>query len=152
MFDGTSLVPFIGRPIGADVSSAPLFGTAAKAAAFSQYPRRVSDPAAAWHGNSIIHHNRSTFTHMGLSVRVEGYRYTEWHAWNRSTLAPVWANVTARELYDHRNETTYPVNFDDPSENANVAGDLANAAVIEQLSAVLRRAFGNRPWERTLER
>ena len=43
--------------------------------AFSQYPRKVRDPNSTtgddwWHGNSIIHHDRRQFTHMGYSVRT----------------------------------------------------------------------------------
>ena len=33
--------------------------------ALSQYPRRVTHPDEEWKDNSILHHNRSEFTHMG---------------------------------------------------------------------------------------
>ena len=36
---------------------------------------------------------------MGYSVRTDGWRYTEWVAWNQTTLAPIWSDVVARELY-----------------------------------------------------
>ena len=54
-FDGVSLVPLLSA------------GGAAWQAkvAFSQYPRRVSHPDAPWDGNSILHKERSDFTHMG---------------------------------------------------------------------------------------
>jgi hypothetical protein len=36
---------------------------------------------------------------MGYSVRTDGWRYTEWVAWNQTSLAPIWSDVVARELY-----------------------------------------------------
>lgn len=131
--DGRSLVPLMLSTARSDW----------KVAAFSQYPRRVTNVSEPWHNNDIIHINRTEFTHMGYSIRTEdGWRYTEWVAWNGTSLAPIWSNVTARELYDHRNETVYPVDFDDASETKNVVADKANAAVVESLSQALRAQFG----------
>lgn len=48
---------------------------------------------------------------MGYSVRLPGFRYTEWRDWKSG-------NVLARELYDHRN---------DPGETRNLASDPAHA-------------------------
>lgn len=141
-FDGISLVPYLS--VISDVDGNPtVANTTPKIAAFSQYPRRVTDPARPWHGNSIIHHNRSTFTHMGLSIRTTQYRLTKWLVWNQSSLSPIWNNVSAVELYDHRDESLFPVNFDDPSENANVAGDAGYGDVIEELAALLAKQFGS---------
>lgn len=130
-FDGVSLVPLLQQTV-----------STVKDAAFSQYPRRVKDPKRMWWENSIINVERHLFTHMGYSVRTVDWRYTEWVQFNGTTLLPVWSNVTARELYDHRNETIYPTNFDD-GENENVAGDAQFTTVIQTLSQVVRKQFGN---------
>ena len=63
--------------------------------------------------------------YMGYAVRTDGYRYVEWMRWDDKSLA-------ARELYDHRA---------DPSENANVAGDPAYAAALEEMAAVLKTGW-----------
>lgn len=59
---------------------------------------------------------------MGYSMRTDRYRLTLWQTRN----AP--HETVAVELYDH--ET-------DPDENVNVAGDPANAALVEKLTAQL---------------
>ena len=110
------------------------------AAAFSQYPRRVKDAANPWKENSIIHHNRSEFTHMGYSVRTAEWRLTMWVVWDGTRLAPIWSNVTATELYDHRGAAPYPTDFD-ASENENVAANASHAAVVAELGARLRAMF-----------
>lgn len=129
--DGVSLVPIL-------AGTAPN-GTV-KSAAFSQYPRRVKNQETPWDSNSIIHRNRSSFTHMGYSVRTRGWRYTEWVAWDGVNLSPVWTDVAGRELYDHRNQSSFPTDFDSPCETVNVAK--ANPDVVKQLSAIIRSAFG----------
>eukprot|EP00932_Pfiesteria_piscicida_P012165 SRR837773.2349.p1 GENE.SRR837773.2349~~SRR837773.2349.p1 ORF type:complete len:403 (-),score=41.65 SRR837773.2349:22-1230(-) len=128
-FDGVSLVPLLAaRSIN-------------KSAAFSQYPRRVADPDKPWKGNTILHHPREQFTHMGYSIRTDAWRYTEWVAWDQSQLLPIWKQVVARELYDHRNASTFPTDFD-ASENENVADDAAFKDVVFELSQALRAQFG----------
>ena len=128
-FDGVSRVPLLLGEGGDD-----------DAAAFSQYPRRVKDAANPWKENSIIHHNRSEFTHMGYSVRTAEWRLTMWVVWDGTRLAPIWSNVTATELYDHRGAAPYPTDFDS-SENENVAANASHAAVVDELSARLRAMF-----------
>eukprot|EP01062_Namystynia_karyoxenos_P074284 TRINITY_DN71163_c0_g1_i1.p1 TRINITY_DN71163_c0_g1~~TRINITY_DN71163_c0_g1_i1.p1 ORF type:complete len:542 (+),score=174.59 TRINITY_DN71163_c0_g1_i1:70-1626(+) len=131
-FDGASFVPLLGhRPNE----------SAAKQAAFSQYPRRCRDSDSLWKSNSILHDDRSLFTHMGYSVRTPSWRYTEWVPWNGTALKPVWDKVVARELYDHRNDTIYPTNFDQ-GELANMAARPESGAVVAQLSQLLRGQFG----------
>jgi iduronate 2-sulfatase len=61
----------------------------------------------------------------GYSVRTDRYRYTEWSNWETKDLV-------ARELYDH--ET-------DPAENKNVAEIPDNAAIVEELSAMLKAGW-----------
>ena len=132
-FDGASLVPLLSGG-GAAWGAKP---------AYSQYPRRVTHPDAPWKGNSILHKERDTFTHMGYTLRTADFRYTRWLAWNGSTLAPQsWdAPPAAQELYDHRGERIYPVDFDAAAETANVAADPSLADVVASLAARLRAQF-----------
>lgn len=132
---GASLVPLL---LGAEPQP--------KAGAFSQYARRVKNASAAWRNNGVIHANRTAFTHMGYSVRTGEWRYTEWREWDNRTLTADWSTrgLAATELYDHRNESAFPTDFD-RAENFNWA---ANASVarpfldlIANLSAQLRRQF-----------
>ena len=48
--------------------------------------------------------------------------------------------VHARELYDHRNESSYPTDFN-VGENENVANRSENAAVITMLSQMIKQQF-----------
>jgi iduronate 2-sulfatase len=128
-FDGTSLVPLLVKE-----------EATIKNAAFSQYPRRVTDPTAPWKANSIIHHDRTGFTHMGYSIRTVDWRYTEWVTWNGTLLKPIWEPVAARELYDHRNLSTFPTDFD-AGENENVAGESQYQSIVATLSRQIREQF-----------
>ena len=68
-------------------------------------------------------------------------RYTEWVAWDSAALAPIWTNVTAHELYDHRGEVPYPTDMD-VGETANVASNRSYTAICSNLSSLLRAQFG----------
>lgn len=68
-FDGVSLVPLLTVPAGGTNNQS------VKSVALSQYPRRVVDPTREWRGNSIIHTDRTKFTHMGYSIRTLEWRY-----------------------------------------------------------------------------
>ena len=55
-------------------------------------------------------------------------------------MSPNWDNVTARELYDHENDTgawTNPDRF----ENVNLV-NVVDVSLVEELSNTLRKAFG----------
>jgi len=157
-FDGVSMVPLLSGgppqppppppPPSPPPSPPPLalplvppYHWAPKTAAFTQYPRKVKDPAHAWEDNGIIHTDRATFTHMGYSVRTAGWRYTEWAAWNGTQLLPIWGDVPYRELYDFRNASSYPTDFD-AAERENVANRTQYADVVDQLAALIRTQFG----------
>jgi iduronate 2-sulfatase len=139
-FDGASMVPLLKAALGGGTSLAAA-GWIDKAAAFSQYPRRVTDPLRPWYDNSIIHNNRSTFTHMGYTARAVGWRYVEWVAWNSTTLAPEWDHVAARELYDHRLEPSFPTDFD-AGELVNLADEPEYNTTVANLSRLVREQFG----------
>lgn len=112
-----------------------------KPGAFSQYARRALNASEEWHDNSILHANRTTFTHMGYSIRTHEWRYTEWRRWNGSTLAAVWTpeGVHARELYDHRNETLYPTDFDAGEDFNWAANDTVARPFAETIADLSRR-------------
>merc|ERR1712060_712259 len=106
--DGSSLVPAM---LLANVGHRAV---TAKMVAFSQYPRYVRDEKHPWAHNGINHKSRSLFTHMGYSIRTVDWRYTEWRRWDGLLLKANWDDngLVASELYDHRNETIYPTDFD----------------------------------------
>ena len=89
-----------------------------KAGAFTQHPR-----PAYFKGAPEV---------MGVSVRTQNLRYTEWR--NFAT-----GLVEARELYDHAS---------DPGETRNVIGThLRNAAALAQAQRLLEGTFPRQGWE-----
>ena len=65
---------------------------------------------------------------MGVSVRTDRYRYTEWRDF--ATGRPV-----ARELYDHA---------DDPDETRNVVDSPPDRAALREASRLLEQTFPRR--------
>jgi iduronate 2-sulfatase len=149
-FDGTSMVPLLSVPSSASSPSGAAAAAAgagwAKDAAFSQYPKKVRATGPEWTHNGIIHEQRESFTHMGVSIRVDDWRLTQWVLWNQSGLRPLWqlangsSGVVATELYDHRETRDYPTDFNQ-DENVNVANLTEHAALIGSLSTRLRQQF-----------
>jgi iduronate 2-sulfatase len=166
--DGASLVPVLvglggARAEGAQAphaassspsSSAAEAGSAADAAppppppsvgayALSVYPRCPSDTVNAsnfWRDNSCLMTERTAFPFMGLSLRTDGWRYTEWRVWNGSALAPDWtAPLVGVELYNHTGDTE--ATFDGPWEQVNVAGAPGTAEVQAALAAQLAAVY-----------
>eukprot|EP00038_Savillea_parva_P010432 m.190238 g.190238 ORF g.190238 m.190238 type:complete len:737 (-) comp17994_c0_seq1:155-2365(-) len=95
-----------------------------KNAAFSQYPRCMNStmaqkPPYTPNRDPCVGHPPNEFTHMGLSVRTDLYRYSEWFRW-RADCSPDWTTSDGVELYSHVNDTT-PGCFD-CFENVNLAG------------------------------
>jgi arylsulfatase A-like enzyme len=82
-----------------------------KTAAFSQYLRRLPEPAGDL---------------MGYTMRTDRFRLTLWHP----PKAP--NDVHAVELYNHRL---------DPGETVNIASRPENAALVKQLTLQLRRGW-----------
>eukprot|EP01065_Artemidia_motanka_P017746 TRINITY_DN21173_c0_g1_i2.p2 TRINITY_DN21173_c0_g1~~TRINITY_DN21173_c0_g1_i2.p2 ORF type:complete len:247 (+),score=70.05 TRINITY_DN21173_c0_g1_i2:873-1613(+) len=90
--------------------------TAAKAAAYHQYP--------ACHTPSLNHTRqecnndlRDTFDWMSYSVRTDSWRYTVWYRWNKTALKPLWEGEYGEELYDHVGDDGSSFDF----ENVNLA-------------------------------
>ena len=75
---------------------------------------------------------------MGLSVRTDSYRYTEWLKWNGADLTVQWDGVLGVELYDHSNDTG--MSFDS-FENVNVAHQTEYAAIVKEHHALLLAEF-----------
>ncbi len=82
----------------------------------------VTDPTRPHKNAAFSQYPRGSV--MGYSMRTDRYRLTRWVERDDPEKA------VAVELYDHRN---------DPGENVNVAADPANAALVEQLTARLRK-------------
>ncbi len=98
--EGTSLVPVLRDP-----------KASVKPAAWTQHPR-----PAYYKGKPEV---------MGVSVRTDRYRYTEW----RETAS---GNVVASELYDHKT---------DPQENRNVVAAPTDLAAFAEARRLLNKTF-----------
>jgi hypothetical protein len=75
---------------------------------------------------------------MGFSVRDAEFRYTEWKLWDGGTLQPVWSEMVAVELYDHRGDNGQDFNR---WENENLAAEPSMTAVVARLKAALAAQF-----------
>jgi iduronate 2-sulfatase len=85
---------------------------------------------------------------MGVSIRVPGWRFTQWLGFDYGNgtggaAGPIWGDLRGEELYDHRADDAgggaadRNQNFD-ASELVDVAGDPLFAEVKQQLAAKLR--------------
>lgn len=75
---------------------------------------------------------------MGLSVRTEQWRYTEWLTWNGQNLTVEWQNVLGVELYQHANDDEQ--DFDE-FENVNVAHQSQYSDIVKAHHAMLLKQF-----------
>jgi len=84
---------------------------------------------------------------MGLSVRVNGYRFTQWLNFSYTGQGALWDQVEGEELYDHTKADGGGIaadpglDYDDTSENFNVADDPHFADVKLELLALLKAGF-----------
>lgn len=147
--EGTSLVPLLtgaalveaGSGIHLDDERHGGGLSAAFSAAFSQYPRCLNtsmskEPPFLGTRDPCVGVPANEFTHMGYSVRVAAWRFTEWPRW-KASLEPDWSAVEGVELYAHAGDDGTCL---DCFENANVADDPKHAAVVKRLRALLRAA------------
>ena len=129
--DGASLVP------------AMRGGAGPRPYALSVYPRCPRDTANAsdmYAANDCCTVERSAFFAMGVSLRTDAWRYTEWPLWRGDALAPDWgAPLVGAELYNHTGDDGS--SYDGAFEVLNLAEDPAYAALRAQLSAQLRAAY-----------
>jgi arylsulfatase A-like enzyme len=87
----------------------------------------LDDPVRPWKRAAFSQYPRGVREHgraMGHSMRTDRYRFTEW--------ATPDASFRALELYDYRN---------DPLGNVNLAGEGANAGLVDELTTWLREGW-----------
>lgn len=120
----------------------------AKTAVYSQYSRCPGNRYWPKHiaGPDYVMNNCETvpaanISYMGYTVRTPDWRYTEWFAWDGSTCQARFDSPShGVELYSHKGQAPYPVDFDN-YENVNVAADPSNAGVVQSLRAMLLARF-----------
>jgi iduronate 2-sulfatase len=136
--DGQSLLPALAAAAAGLPAPASLRGHA-----LSVYPRCPADTANAsnmWRSNDCLYVERSRFFAMGVTLRTQQYRYTEWRRWNGTSLQPQWgAPPVGVELYNHTGDSGE--DFDAPYEVQNLAGEAAYADTCKALAAQLRAAY-----------
>jgi len=96
--------------------------------AFSVYPRCLNEPmeispyGIKVSSNACVGTASSNFSHMGLAVRSQDYRYIEWRMWDGAKLKPRFdISPVQIELYDHRGDDG--TSFDNNFEHHNYAGE-----------------------------
>jgi iduronate 2-sulfatase len=111
--------------------------------ALSVYPRCPQDLANVsmyWSNNDCLMTERATFPFMGVSLRVQDWRYTEWLPWNGSALLPSFNSTPVGiELYSHAGDDG--TSFDGPFEVVNLAGQAQYAQIQQQLAAMMRAVY-----------
>ena len=111
-----------------------------KGYALSQYMRCADD------GNWVCTQSLdSQITQMGYSIRVSGWRYTEWFNWNHPSSVADWEHPLAKELYRYAMDSTVSFGDYNDFESVNLLG-APTAAVLEkasELAAKLRTHFKN---------
>merc|ERR1712066_996491 len=136
-FDGSSLKPILEDPT-----------KTVKDVALSAFPRCAHRGMPVYgqrgqpHGadNTCLEVERTDFTWMGYTMRTDRYRYTEWVRWNGTTLSPIWSDLKAVELYDHKDDVGAWTDAD-KYENVNLV-KTTDPAIVSALSKQLRSAFG----------
>jgi iduronate 2-sulfatase len=135
---GFSLLPILEDP--------PSTGVGLRQYAFSQFAKGMQHSkelgkAVPW--NTCTKCNRSTdIAYMGYSIRDDRWRFTQWIAWNGTTLRPLWngtAEFDAQELYDHHGD--FGASFDNATATVNLAAEPQYAGVVARLAAALRAQF-----------
>ncbi len=77
---------------------------------------------------------------MGVTIRTDQWRYTEWLWWNGTAQAPAFDRpAVGVELYDHAGDDG--TDFDGTFEVSNLAGQVQYAPVQAQLAAQLRQVY-----------
>ena len=136
-WDGQSLAPAL-RAAAAGGAAPPLRGYA-----LSVYPRCPANTVNAsqmWRANDCLFVERSQFFAMGVTLRTEAYRYTEWLPWDGAALRPRFeAEPVGVELYNHTGDNGS--DFDAPFELFNLAEDPGYVGVRRELAALMRAAY-----------
>ena len=77
------------------------------------------------------HFIRNQTALMGYTVRVEGWRYTCWFAFDGESVSVETDKVIGRELYTHAGDTGLWLDF--PGENYNLVNETRYADVVDEL-------------------
>ena len=88
---GVTFTPAEGEPPLAGISAAPALTrnvVQPRNSSLSVYPRCPPDPSRLWYSNWCIQVEREHFGYMGVSVRVDGWRYTVFVPWDGDALLP----------------------------------------------------------------
>merc|ERR1712232_41518 len=140
MGDGVSLAPALespGHSVHPQGFQEPL--------AFSVYPRCLDEPMEVSPQGKKVTSNpcigvaSSNFSHMGLAVRSQNYRYIEWRHWDGSNLRPNFEKPPVQvELYDHTGDegTSFDKNFEHHNYASTPVYDqvaAAHAAFVKQM-------------------
>jgi len=93
-----------------------------------------------WQQNDCDFTERTHFFSLGVTVREDQWRYTEWLQWDSQTLLPLFdAKPIGIELYSHAGDSE--LSFDGPWEQVNQAGQSQFAPVQERLAKLLRERY-----------
>lgn len=115
--------------------------------ALSTYPRCPTPGGPDYVHDSCIHIvERTEFPFMGYSLRTDTWRYTEFVAWNQTTLTPEWDHVHSREIYFHGNDSATGWDRDDDYEDINLL-DSVSPSVLSELAAKLREVANAQSWQ-----
>merc|ERR1712217_55143 len=132
--DGTSLRPLLGG------------STSSSRVGLSLYPRCPNnnspdaDPKNWWKHNSCLFTDRTLYSFIGLSIRTQRWRYTEWRWWDGPLEQPNWkVDPVAVELYDHLDDDG--TDFDE-FENVNLANNTSYKKIVGAMSALLQTSYG----------
>lgn len=108
-------------------------------ASLLQYSNKTPTPLA-WKNASFSQYERDGEKVMGYTMRVDGWRYTEWVKFDNSTTGgPKWDQQVGVELYKHNTGTILPCDWN--YEHTNVANNPEFASIRSQLSKRLRAGW-----------
>jgi iduronate 2-sulfatase len=112
--------------------------------AFSQFNKHntESGPYGLQPWDPCTKCNFSEWDYVGLSLRDDRWRYTEWVKWDKAAHGPQWGVYGVgggAELYDH--EGDFGADMDVATDTINVAHEAQYADVVQTLSAALRQHF-----------
>jgi hypothetical protein len=153
--DGASLVPLmVHASEGAGDGSTEAVGPAKQQLALTQFPRCLkvwghgvprNQSLPDWAFNDCDDVPREQFTHMGLSIRTERWRFTRWYLWNGTALRPDWEDASGfakinTELYDHDGDDGS--HFGGQHEATNLAANSGMAPTVQKMALQLEHAFG----------
>jgi len=131
--DGTSFAALLRNPKAQLAKNTSL-------SVFPRCPQNRNSPDMYWKRNNCDLEERMNFFSMGVTLREDTWRYTEWTHWDGARLEPRFdEKPIGIELYSHANQVQ--ATFDGPWEQINQAGEPALAAVQSRLAAAMRYRY-----------